>query len=142
MMEVRKATVVGSGIMGSGIAQVISQAGIPVAVFDSFPEALKKGESSIRNSLSRMLKSGKVTEEQVNSILGRITFTGSMEEALKDSDIAIEAVPEILDLKKDVFKKIEGIVLPSCILATNTSNIRITEIADSLKNPERLVGMQ
>ena len=55
-MEVRKATVVGSGIMGSGIAQVISQAGIPVAVFDSFPEALKKGESSIRNSLSRMLR--------------------------------------------------------------------------------------
>ncbi len=140
-MEVRKATVVGSGIMGSGIAQVISQAGIPVAVFDSFPEALKKGESSIRNSLSRMLKSGKVTEEQVNTIMGRITFTGSMEEALKDSDIAIEAVPEILDLKKDVFKKIEGAALPSCILATNTSNIRITEIADSLKNPERLVGM-
>ena len=140
-VETRKATVVGSGIMGSGIAQVIAQAGIPVSVYDSFPEALQKGASSIRNSLARMLKSGKIKEEDVNSIMGRINFTGSLDEALKDSDIAIEAVPEILDLKKDVFSRIEKTASPTCILATNTSNIRITEIAESLKNPERLVGM-
>ena len=140
-LEARKATVVGSGIMGSGIAQVIAQAGIPVSVFDSFPEALQKGESSIRTSLARMLKSGRIKEEDITSIMGRINFTGSMEDALKDSDIAIEAVPEILDLKKDVFSRIEKAASPSCILATNTSNIRITEIAESLKNPERLVGM-
>ena len=140
-MEIKKATVVGSGLMGSGIAQVIAQSGVPVSVYDSFPEALKKGKESIENSLSRLVKSGKIKEEKVKSVMANLNFTGSLEEAAKDSDIIIEAVPEIPELKEKVFSEIEKVARPDTILATNTSNIRITEIAHVLKNPERLGGM-
>ncbi len=140
-MDIKKATVVGSGLMGSGIAQVIAQAGFPVSVYDSFPEALKKGKDSVEKSLGRLVKSGKISQDKVSEILGRMVFTGSMEDAVKDSDIIIEAVPEIPELKEEVFKNIEKFARQDAILATNTSNIRITEIASSLKNPERLAGM-
>ena len=140
-MQINRVSVVGSGLMGSGIAQVIATSGVPVNVFDSFPEALRKGKQSIENSLSRMVKAGKIKQEQTEEILNRINFLEDMKVALKDSDLVIEAVPEIPELKEEVFKNIEKNCKESAVLATNTSNIRITEIAKVLKNPERLVGM-
>jgi enoyl-CoA hydratase/3-hydroxyacyl-CoA dehydrogenase len=127
--------------MGSGIAQVIAQSGFPVKIYDSLPEALERGKAGIEKSLSRLLKAAKIKEEDIKKIMERIEFTGDMERALKDADLIIEAVPEIPALKEKVFQSVEKIASPEAILATNTSNIRITEIANSLKNPERLVGM-
>ncbi|MHB1440976.1 MAG: 3-hydroxyacyl-CoA dehydrogenase/enoyl-CoA hydratase family protein [Cuniculiplasma sp.] len=140
-MEIKQVTVVGSGLMGSGIAQVIATSGFPVRIFDSFPEALEKGRRGIEKSLSRMLKAGRIKEENVKEIMSRISFHSGMEEAVKGSELIIEAVPEVPELKEKVFQSLEKLSGPEAILATNTSNIRITEIASKLSRPERLVGM-
>lgn len=140
-MEIKQVAVVGSGLMGSGIAQVIATAGFSVNVFDSFPEALKKGKEAVEKSLARMVKAGKLNEEKTAEIMKRLQFTGDMKEAVRGTQLIVEAVPEIPDLKEKVFKDIEKFADKDAIFATNTSNIRITEIASVLKNPERLVGM-
>ncbi len=140
-VEIKQVTVIGSGLMGSGIAQVIATAGINVNLFDSFPEALDKGKSGIEKSLARLVKAGRMKSDDLSKVMGRIKFYREMEESLAGSELVIEAVPEIPELKEEVFNSVEKFANPDAILATNTSNIRITEIASKLKNPERLVGM-
>ncbi|MHB8360266.1 MAG: 3-hydroxyacyl-CoA dehydrogenase/enoyl-CoA hydratase family protein [Thermoplasmataceae archaeon] len=140
-MDIRKITVIGAGIMGSGIAQVIAAAGIDVVIEDAYSEALDKSGKTISDSLARLVKSGKITESDSKSILSRVGFSSDLREAVSDSDIIIEAVPEIPDLKKKIFADVEKVARPDSVLATNTSNIRISEIAEGLKNPGRLVGM-
>lgn len=140
-MEIKQVTVIGSGLMGSGIAQVIATAGFRVNLFDSYPEALDKGRSGIEKSLARLVKAGRMKSEDQNLVMERIMFYMEMEPSLKGSQLVIEAVPEIPELKEEVFNSVEKFAEPDAILATNTSNIRITEIAGMLKRPERLVGM-
>ncbi len=140
-VEIKQVTVIGSGLMGSGIAQVIATAGINVNLFDSFPEALDKGKSGIEKSLARLVKAGRMKSDDLSKVMGRIKFYREMEESLAGSELVIEAVPEIPELKEEVFNSVEKFANPDAILATNTSNIRITEIASKLKTPERLVGM-
>lgn len=140
-MEIKQVTVIGSGLMGSGIAQVIATAGINVNLFDSFPEALDKGKSGIEKSLARLVKAGRMKSGDLSKVMERIKFYREMKESLAGSELVIEAVPEIPELKEEVFNSVEKFANPDAILATNTSNIRITEIASKLKNPERLVGM-
>ena len=120
-MDIKKITVIGGGIMGSGIAQVIATSGINVIVEDAFKEALDKSKKTISESLGKFVKSGKVSENDSATILSRIRFSSDLKEAVSDSDVIIEAVPEIPDLKIKIFKDIEKFASPNAILATNTS---------------------
>ncbi|MCX8192039.1 MAG: 3-hydroxyacyl-CoA dehydrogenase NAD-binding domain-containing protein [Nitrososphaerales archaeon] len=142
--EVRKVTVVGAGIMGSGIAQVLAMNGYDVTLIDVSDEILKKSLESIRAGpfgLKRLVERGKLTEDQVNNIMARIHTTTDYKIGCSDADIVIEAIPEDLELKHKVFKKLEEFCPERTILASNTSSIMISEIASVLKRPERVIGM-
>ncbi|MFL2958517.1 MAG: 3-hydroxyacyl-CoA dehydrogenase family protein [Candidatus Thalassarchaeaceae archaeon] len=140
-MSVRSVAVIGAGTMGSGIAQVCAQTGWETRLYDAFPDSLEKGMFSIgefwRNGISR----GKNTEEEVKNWSNKLVAYNDLGGALSGVDIVIEAIPEKIDLKRSIFRKIEELAPENAILATNTSGLRISEIASAVKTPERLVGM-
>ena len=137
----RSVAVIGAGTMGSGIAQVCAQTGWETRLYDAFPDSLEKGMFSIgefwRNGISR----GKNTEEEVRDWSNKLVAYNDLGGALSGVDIVIEAIPEKIDLKRSIFRKIEELAPENAILATNTSGLRISEIASAVKTPERLVGM-
>ncbi|RLA86230.1 MAG: 3-hydroxybutyryl-CoA dehydrogenase [Deltaproteobacteria bacterium] len=139
-MEIKRVGVVGAGAMGSGIAQVCAQAGLEVVMRDIADEFVEKGLKSIESFMNEGIKRGKVTEEQKKATLARIKGTTKMED-LKDVDFVIEAVVEVMDIKKQVFKELDELVRPEVILSTNTSSLSITEIATATKRPDKVVGM-
>ena len=139
-MEIKKVAVIGAGTMGHGIAQVAATAHYDVCLNDIKDEFLARAKSGIDGSLDRMLKKEKITEQEKQAILSRITFTTDIAKAVKDADLIIEAIPEILELKKEMFKKLDGLSKPEAILGTNTSQNSITEIASVVANPSRVVG--
>jgi len=138
---VRKVCVLGAGAMGSGIAQVCATAGYEVWVRDIKQEFLDRGRAAIEKNLQRAVSKGKVSEEKAKEIMGRIHFTLSMEEAVRDADLLIEAVPEIMDLKKQVFAEAEKYAKPECVFASNTSGLSITELGNSTNRPEKFLGL-
>ena len=137
----RTVAVIGSGTMGSGIAQVCAQTGWETRLYDAFPESLDKGMNSIDEFWKSGIRRGKNTEEQVKDWSEKLVPCGNLEDALSGVDLVIEAVPEKIDLKRSIFQKIEEMAPENAILATNTSGLRISEIASVVKNPERVVGM-
>lgn len=137
----RTVAVIGSGTMGSGIAQVCAQTGWETRLYDAFPESLDKGMNSIDEFWKSGIRRGKNTEEQVKDWSEKLVPCGNLEDALSGVDLVIEAVPEKIDLKRSIFQKIEDLAPENAILATNTSGLRISEIASVVKNPERVVGM-
>ena len=137
----RTVAVIGSGTMGSGIAQVCAQTGWETRLYDAFPESLEKGMNSIDEFWKSGIRRGKNTEEQVKDWSEKLVPCGNLEDALSGVDLVIEAVPEKIDLKRSIFQKIEELAPENAILATNTSGLRISEIASVVKNPERVVGM-
>jgi len=139
-MAIKKVFVIGAGQMGNGIAQVSAQAGYEVTMSDIKDEFVKKGMDTISKSLDRGVKKGTMAEADKNAILARIKTTTDNKNA-KDADLVIEAAPEILDLKKSIFKQLDEICKPDAILATNTSSLPIGEIATSVKNPARFIGI-
>jgi 3-hydroxybutyryl-CoA dehydrogenase len=139
-MEVKKIVVVGSGIMGSGIAQIAAQAGYQVAITDIEQKYLDSGLASINKSLGIMQSKGKISAEQVAEIQSRIKSTMDMKEAIKDADYVIEAAPENIELKKNIFKNLDEICDKHTILATNTSTLSISTIARATKRPEKVIG--
>ena len=140
-MEVKKIAVIGAGLMGSGIAQVAAQSGYEVNLNDIKQEFIDRGIGIIEKNLSRMTEKGKIDAAASEAVRGRVTPVLSLEEAVKDVDVVIEAVIEKIDLKKDVFKQIDGFVKDGAILATNTSALSITEIGTVTSHPERFIGM-
>ena len=140
-MDVKKVCILGAGAMGSGIAQVCATAGYEVWVRDIKQEFLDRGRSAIEKNLQRAVSKGKMTEEKAKEILGRIHFTLEMEEAVKDADLVIEAVPEIMDLKKQVFAEVQQYAKPECVFASNTSGLSITELGNSTDRPEKFLGL-
>lgn len=138
-MEIKKIFVVGSGLMGSGIAQVSAQAGYTIVMRDVSEEALKKGMDSIRWSLKKFAEKGTL-KESPDTVVGRITTTTDMK-AGKDADLVIEAVFERMEIKQEVFKELDFICKPEAILATNTSALPVSEIATATKRPEKVVGL-
>ena len=140
-LEIKEVTVVGSGLMGHGIAEVVALAGIKVHLEDAFPEALEKAKGSIKNSLARMVKSGKLTQENADKVFAGMNFTTDLKGAVSSSDMIIEAVPEIPDLKVKLLKEISQYCRPDAIIASNTSNIRISTLAQEVSNPQRLLGL-
>jgi 3-hydroxybutyryl-CoA dehydrogenase len=137
-MDVKKIFVVGSGLMGGGIAQVCAQAGYSVTMMDVKEELIEKGLKSINWSVSKMVEKGKV-QGSVSEIMGRITTTTDLSQA-GDADFVFEAVFEDLDVKARLFSELDTICRASAILASNTSAIPITEIAAATERPELVVG--
>jgi 3-hydroxybutyryl-CoA dehydrogenase len=141
MAVVEKICVIGTGIMGSGIAQVAAQAGYQVTMRDVEARFVDGGFDAIQESLDLMKGKGKITGEEVDNVLGRIKGTLNLEEATENADLIIEAITENLELKKQVFGALDGMCPPPTVLATNTSSLSITTIASATKSPERVVGM-
>ena len=139
-MEIKKLGVVGAGTMGNGVAQIAAQIGCEVVMRDVEERFVENGLKNINRFLSKSVEKGKMTEEQKNVVLGRIKGTTNMAD-LKDVDFVVEAVIEDLNLKKSVFKELDGICRPEVILGTNTSSMSITEIAVATRRPEKVVGM-
>ncbi|HEX5566794.1 MAG TPA: 3-hydroxyacyl-CoA dehydrogenase family protein [Streptomyces sp.] len=135
----RKLAVIGAGLMGSGIAQVSAQAGWDVVLRDVTDEALIRGTDGIRASYDKFVSKGKLTAEEAEAALGRITTTTDLD-AAADADIVVEAVFERIDVKREIFRTLDGLVREEAVLASNTSAIPITKIAAATKRPERVVG--
>lgn len=140
-MEIKKVAVIGSGIMGHGISQVVATAGVQVSLNDVSAEILEKARRQIETSLDRGIKKGKISEEEKKDILQRIFFEADFRAAVQDADLVIEAVPESLELKTSIFKKLDEFCRADAIFASNTSQYSITEIAASVKDPSRVIGM-
>lgn len=139
-MEIRSLAVVGAGQMGAGIAQVAAQAELNVTLIDVSEEAAQKGHAKIASLLSRQVEKGRLSEADREAILGRIRPAGSLE-AAEGVDMAVEAVTENEGLKKEIFRKLDEMVRPEGILASNTSSISITRMAAATSRPERFIGM-
>jgi 3-hydroxybutyryl-CoA dehydrogenase len=139
-MEIKKIGVIGAGTMGNGIAQVAAQIGCEVIMRDVEERFVQNGLKNIDRFLSKGVEKGKMTEEQKGAVLGRVKGTTSMAD-LADVDFVIEAVIENMDLKRSVFKELDGICRADVVLATNTSSMSITEIAVATGRPEKVVGM-
>jgi 3-hydroxybutyryl-CoA dehydrogenase len=139
-MEIKTIAVIGSGIMGSGIAQVAAAAGLNVRLRDIKDEFLDHALATIETSLGRMVKKGKLGESEKAGIINRINPTTELKPAVEGVDYVIEAVPEILELKLEVFRELDALASKHVILATNTSQFRITSIAAATKRPEKVVG--
>ncbi len=132
--------VVGAGIMGMGIAQVAAQAGHAVCVYDTRPDAAAAAKDKLASSLSALVTKGKMTAEAVQALLQRITPVANLSDATHVT-LVVEAIVENLQVKRTLFQELEGLVGDDCILATNTSSLSVTAIANGLKRPARLVGM-
>ena len=132
--------VVGAGIMGVGIAQVAAQAGHPVMLFDVKPGAAAQAVDKLAASLNALAAKGKLKPEAVAATLARLRPVDMLAQAA-DAGLVVEAILEKLDAKRSLFAELEALVSPGCVLATNTSSISVTAIANGLKHPERLVGM-
>ncbi|MGX7107450.1 3-hydroxyacyl-CoA dehydrogenase family protein [Hutsoniella sourekii] len=140
MKEIKKIGVIGAGSMGAGIANVFANNGYQVVLRDIKDEFVQGGLDRIDKFLSGSVKRGKMSEEEKQEVLGRIQGTTDLQD-FKDVDFVVEAVIEKMDLKQEVFKEVEGIVAEDVILATNTSSLSITEIANALEDPGRFAGM-
>ncbi|MDP6098559.1 MAG: 3-hydroxyacyl-CoA dehydrogenase family protein [Candidatus Thalassarchaeaceae archaeon] len=141
-MNIRVA-VIGAGTMGAGIAQVCAQAGWDTRLYDAFPEGLAAGLASIEEFWERGIERGKTTSEQKEEWMSNIT-TFSNEDlamAVHEADLAIEAIPEILELKQTIFSDLDEFAPSKTILASNTSGISISEIAQCTERPEQVIGM-
>ena len=139
-MEIKVFGVIGAGQMGNGIAQVASSNGFDVIMHDIKDDFVQNGISTISKSLDRMLKKEKITAEQKNEILGRVSGTTKMEDMAK-ADIVVEAATENLKIKLGIFEKLDEICKPEAILASNTSSISITKIGSVTKRPDKVIGM-
>ena len=132
--------VVGLGIMGAGIVEVFARAGYEVVGVAESAAAVDSGKSNLAKSLGRAVSKGKLTQEQSDEITSRVSF-GEEFELLANCDLVIEAAPEILSLKVEIFSKLDAAVKPSGILATNTSSLSVTEIANATSRPAKVIGM-
>lgn len=139
-MEVRRVGVVGAGTMGNGIAQAFSVAGISVLMSDISEAAVSKGVATLGGSLDRLIKKEKMTQAQKAEVMARIATTTDVA-SFGDCDLVIEAATERLDLKLDLFARLDGAMKPGAILATNTSSISISRLAAATRRADAVVGM-
>ena len=140
-MSVKNITVLGSGVMGHGIAQVSATAGYNVVLRDIKQEFLDKAMEKIKWSLDKLVSKEKISKEEGDSIFSRITPIVDLNEAVKNAELVIEVVPEIMDLKKLVYAELDKVAGPEVIFASNTSTLPITEIANTTSRPEKFIGI-
>jgi len=139
--DLKTVAVLGAGTMGHGIAQVAAVAGYNVFIRDLSNEILENAKANVRSSLERLVKRGRLSEKDLEAALSRISTTLDLKEAVRNTDLVVEAVPERLDLKQRIFKEVEEAAPKEAILASNTSSLSITDIAKAVKKPERVVGL-
>jgi 3-hydroxybutyryl-CoA dehydrogenase len=139
-MEIRQVAVVGLGTMGAGIAEVVARAGLGVVAIEADPAALRHGLSLLQRSLDRAVSRGRLAAPERDAILARVRPAAGYDEAA-GADLAIEAVPERPDLKRQVFAELDRVLPPHAILATNTSSLSVTAIAAATGRPGRVVGL-
>jgi 3-hydroxybutyryl-CoA dehydrogenase len=135
----QQVAVIGAGLMGSGIAQVSAMAGLPVIMQDITDVALQRGKDGIEKSLTRFAQKGKLSEDDVQAALDRITLNTDLG-AVADADLVVEAVFESLDVKQGLFRSLDGLCKDGAVLASNTSAIPISQLAASTARPESVVG--
>jgi 3-hydroxybutyryl-CoA dehydrogenase len=133
--------VLGAGTMGAGIAQVCAQAGSSVVLQDITDAFVQKGLSRIRDFLQKGVDKGKVTSEQRDAVLTRVTVTSDRAGAAKNAQLVVEAVPEQLELKNGLFRELAGVVAADCVLASNTSSLSLAKVFAGVSGPERCIGM-
>lgn len=132
--------IVGSGAMGSGIAQVAATAGHKTIVYDTNAAALERAKANLQNGLKKLVEKQKITAEKSDQIIRLISFTGALSD-LGHCKLVIEAIVENIDVKQSVFKELEHVVTDQCVLASNTSSLSITSIASACRIPERVLGI-
>jgi len=132
--------IIGSGTMGSGIAQVAATAGCTVKIYDTKAEALDNAKASLEKIMSRLVEKERIDEAEKSRIQGNIQYVDSLGD-LEDSNLTVEAIIENLEIKQNVFNELESYVASDCIIASNTSSLSIASIASALKKPERCVGI-
>ena len=140
-MTVKNITVLGSGVMGHGIAQVSATAGYNVVLRDIKQEFLDKAMEKIRWSLDKLVSKEKISKDEGDAIFSRITPMVDLTDAVKNAELVIEVVPEIMDLKKSVYAELDKVAAPKVIFASNTSTLPITEIANTTSRPEKFIGI-
>ena len=141
MAEIGTVAVIGAGTMGRGIAHVAALGGYRTILEDLLPSALRKAEDEIRTNLSRAVELGKVSARDAEAALDRLQYAGSVEEAAREADLVIEAAPEEMESKIEIFTLLDKICRPQTILASNTSSLSITEIAGVTYRASKCLGM-
>ncbi len=139
--DIRTVAVLGAGTMGHGIAQVAAQSGCTVRLQDISDEAVARGLGRIRANLDKGIARGKVSPEERDEALARVRTTTSVDEAVDGAELVIEAAPESMELKRELFRRVEAAASEHALLATNTSSLSIGALAEALAHPERFVGM-
>jgi len=139
--EVKKVVVVGSGAMGHGIAEMLAMTGHEVTMVDISEDLLQKGKEKIKWSLDKFVEKKRIRREDADAALARVSTTTSFEQAAKGIDLAIEAVPENMDLKKKVFATLDAVAPLHAILTSNTSTLSITEMGEATKRADKVAGM-
>ena len=140
-MDIKNITVLGSGVMGHGIAQVSATSGYNVVLRDIEQSFLDKAMEKIKWSLDKLVSKEKITKEEGDSIYSRITPIVDLKESVKNAQLVIEVVPEIMDLKKKVYAELDQVSNPKVIFASNTSTLPITEIANTTSRPDKFIGI-
>ena len=136
----KRIAVIGAGQMGNGITQVAASAGYEVLMVDIKQEFVDRGMATIQKSLSKLVSKERMSQSDADETVARITTTTNRNDCA-DVDLVVEAVPEILDLKTSIFSELDEICKPDCILASNTSSISISTIADATNRPDKVIGM-
>jgi 3-hydroxybutyryl-CoA dehydrogenase len=139
--EIKKLTVIGAGTMGHGIAHVAAASGIDAVLHDVSPEKIEMGLAAVHANLAKGIEKGKVTPAQKVTVLQRLHGGPDLAEAVADADVVVEAVPEILELKQKIFADVDALAGPQVLLASNTSSLPITRIAEATSRPERVLGL-
>ena len=140
-MTMKNITILGSGVMGHGIAQVSATAGYNVVLRDIKQEFLDKAMEKIKWSLDKLVSKEKISKEEGDKIFSRITPIVDLSNAVKDAEMIIEVVPEIMDLKKKVYAELDKVASSEVIFASNTSTLPITEIANTTSRPDKFIGI-
>ncbi len=139
-MDIKKPFVIGAGIMGAGVGQLCAQKGYEVTIVDISEEIVEKAKGKVRAGLSRRVEKGKITQEEMESVLSRMNWSTDLDLA-KESDFVVEAASENLGVKKEIFKKLDSICLPETILATNTTALSVSEVASVTSRADKVIGM-
>jgi 3-hydroxybutyryl-CoA dehydrogenase len=138
--QIQRVVVVGGGIMGNGIAQVVAQSGLDVTIVDINEQALERAMTRIGRSLERLVKSGKLTQQDADAVRGRIATTTDLESAAAEADHAIETVVEDLDVKREVLGRLDKVLRDDVIIASNTSQFSISVLGAATERPDRVIG--
>jgi len=139
-MNIKKPFIVGTGIMGSGVGQLCAQQGYEVTLVDISDDIVGKAREKVKTGLNRRVEKGKITQEDMESVLSRMNWSTDMEQA-RECDFVVEAISENIDVKKEVFAKLDSICSPETILASNTTALSVSEIASATSRPDKVIGM-